>query len=317
MKHFLISAFLFFGLWANAQTIVPNIPGTSVPAGFAYQAVARQASGAPYVNTALTVQFTVLQGSATGSAQLVESHAVTTNANGLFTTVVGTGTPGTGGNLQNFSDIDWGKGKYFLKVDLVNGASTTNISTTQLLSVPYAQVAGKAPWSDYAVYIDTLRQGDPLVQYSGPAGSRPAPLIRQFGGYTAAQKGNNIVKNGNQITLQPGSYHITYSSFSANCYRFQANLEDVNATPGAPALIRGTYGYSYPLNGSPAAGALSLGESVISITQSTTVRLMNYIEGNGNPQGTSGSYGSISGNANDLGSGFQHNNGQIFIQKID
>lgn len=93
MKKFLVSAFVMLTFWANAQT-VPNKP--TVPAGFAYQAVARQPNGSPYANVQKKVQFSIIQADTTGTLVWIERNDVITNSQGLFTTVVGRGTR-TGG----------------------------------------------------------------------------------------------------------------------------------------------------------------------------------------------------------------------------
>ncbi|MBR4918900.1 MAG: hypothetical protein IKZ52_06770 [Bacteroidales bacterium] len=80
----------------------------------------------------------------------METHAVTTNSNGLMILAIGDGT------IQNgmFSDIDWADGPYFLKteIDPDGGSNYTITSTQQLLSVPYAlyaKTAGNAFSGDY------------------------------------------------------------------------------------------------------------------------------------------------------------------------
>lgn len=63
-----------------------------------YQAVVRNTSNALVVNTAVGVRVTILQGSATGTEIYKETYSPNpqTNANGLLTLEVGTGTPVTG-----------------------------------------------------------------------------------------------------------------------------------------------------------------------------------------------------------------------------
>ena len=113
-----------------------------VPEKFSYQAVVRNANNQLVTNANVGVRVSVLQGSATVSAVYVETHSITTNANGLLTLEIG------GGNSQQgaFQNIDWGSGSYYLKTEVdPNGGTAYSItSTQQLMSVPYALYAKTA-----------------------------------------------------------------------------------------------------------------------------------------------------------------------------
>ena len=109
---------------------------------FSYQAVVRNASNQLISNAPVGVRVSILQGSADGVAVYVETHAATTNANGLLTVEIGGGTAQQG----VFADIDWANGPIFLKTetDPAGGSNYTVTSTQQLLSVPYALYAKEA-----------------------------------------------------------------------------------------------------------------------------------------------------------------------------
>lgn len=106
------------------------------PEKMSYQAVVRDASNNLSVTTAVGMQISILQTTATGTSVFVERHFPTTNANGLVSLEIGTGTIVSG----SFSAINWANGPYFVKTetDLNGGANYTISGTTQLLSVPYA-----------------------------------------------------------------------------------------------------------------------------------------------------------------------------------
>ena len=112
------------------------------PAAMTFQAVVRTAQGAIAADRNITVQATIVQGSANGTTVYSENFSGKTNANGLVTLKIGGGTPTVG----NFATIDWTDGPYFLTiaVDPDGGFSFTTQSTTQLLSVPYALHANTA-----------------------------------------------------------------------------------------------------------------------------------------------------------------------------
>ena len=82
------------------------------PQGINYQAVARDAAGNPLAVTAVTVIFEIRQGAAGGPAVYRESHSLSTNQFGLFSAVIGGGSPSFG----TFSSISWGTNTYWLNV---------------------------------------------------------------------------------------------------------------------------------------------------------------------------------------------------------
>jgi hypothetical protein len=136
---------------------------TSVPAAIAYQAVARDNQGQSLSDTDIQVKFTLLADSLTGAAEYSESHSLTTNALGLFTTAFGAGTPLFG----TFTGINWAAGNKYLKVELDTGAGFVDMGTQQLLSVPYAIQAKKS----------TLLENNALPVYSGNAAALAGGLV--------------------------------------------------------------------------------------------------------------------------------------------
>lgn len=106
------------------------------PQKFNYQGIARSSGGTPLASAAIGLRLTVHDGSQMGTVVYMETHATTTNAYGLFTVAVGTGTVLTG----NFSNINWASGAKYLEVELDpnGGSSYTSLGSNQLLSVPYA-----------------------------------------------------------------------------------------------------------------------------------------------------------------------------------
>jgi hypothetical protein len=122
------------------------------PESMNYQAVIRDGSGNIVASQAVGLRIKILQGSASGSPVYVETFAPTTNAYGSIAIQIGTGTVVSG----TFNSIDWGANSHFVEtaVDIdgtANGTSYVVISTTQLMSVPYAlyaKTAGNAVWSE-------------------------------------------------------------------------------------------------------------------------------------------------------------------------
>ena len=106
------------------------------PQKMSYQAVIRNTNNTLLTSTPVGIQISILQGSSTGAAVYVETQTTSTNANGLVSLEIGTGTIVTG----TFSGINWGTGTYFIKIetDPLGGTAYTIVGTNQLMSVPYA-----------------------------------------------------------------------------------------------------------------------------------------------------------------------------------
>ena len=109
--------------------------------GLNFQGVARTSNNVILASQAITIKLSILQGSATGTADYIETRKVTTNAQGLFTAVIGdTGAIST---LGNFTTINWKLSPKFLKIEMDPAAGTNFITmgTTQFQYVAYAQFA--------------------------------------------------------------------------------------------------------------------------------------------------------------------------------
>ena len=126
-----------------------------VPQAFDFQGVARDSFGNVVSNQGVNLRLTIHSGYATGPVAYQESHAVSTNAFGLFSVAVGKGTVVQGGFVQ----VPWGSASYFLQVELDMGAGFSDMGTSQLLSVPYALHAGGTDCPTVSLLGDTLRTG--------------------------------------------------------------------------------------------------------------------------------------------------------------
>ena len=114
---------------------------TNAQTGLNFQGVARTSNNVILASQAITIKFSILQGSSTGTAEYTEIRKVTTNAQGLFTAVIGdTGAIST---LGNFTTINWKLSPKFLKIEMDAAAGTNFITmgTTQFQYVAYAQFA--------------------------------------------------------------------------------------------------------------------------------------------------------------------------------
>jgi len=108
------------------------------PQKMSYQAVIRNGGDQLVTNHSVGMRLSILQGT---NPVYVETHATTTNANGLVSIEIGNGTFVSG---VAFSAIDWSAGVYSIKTetDPTGGTNYTAIvGTSPLLSVPYALYA--------------------------------------------------------------------------------------------------------------------------------------------------------------------------------
>jgi hypothetical protein len=106
------------------------------PQKMSYQAVIRKSNNALVQSSPVGMKISILKSSATGTAVYVETQTATTNANGLVSLEIGTGTAITG----TFATINWATGPYFIKTetDPNGGTNYTIAGTNELMSVPYA-----------------------------------------------------------------------------------------------------------------------------------------------------------------------------------
>lgn len=106
------------------------------PQKMSYQAVIRNGNNNLVTSASVGTKISILQGSSTGTAVYVETQTETTNANGLLSLEIGTGTVVSG----TFASINWANGPYFIKTetDPNGGTNYTIQGTNELMSVPYA-----------------------------------------------------------------------------------------------------------------------------------------------------------------------------------
>lgn len=143
--------------------LLPAALLAQVPQAFEFQGVARNASGDPLPSQTVALRLGVIASTPTGTLEYQETQTTTTSPLGLFTVQVGSGTP----VLGSFAAIGWSTGPRYLKVELdpAGGTAYLDMGTSQLLSVPYALVAGRTSCSRVSLLGDTLYQagGCPII----------------------------------------------------------------------------------------------------------------------------------------------------------
>ncbi|MBI3260133.1 MAG: hypothetical protein HYZ54_11765 [Ignavibacteriae bacterium] len=273
------------------------------PSGINYQAVARSSSGVVMSNKTIGVRISILAGSASGSADYVEKHSVSTNQFGLFNLIIGGGTAQTG----TFSSINWGGGSKFLKleVDTNNGSSYTTLSSTQMMSVPYA------------LYAEKSGSGSS----SGVSGSGTTNYVSKFTGSTAIGN-SSIYDNGTSVaigTTSPNAnnkFTVTSSGTIAGLFE---NTNGSNSSVGLQGLFTnsgqydatGVLGKSRPQDSYGIGGSFE-GGWIGSVSQVLNANDSNYYGSWSRVTATSGSKGTKIGVRGSVTGAYGNNYGGYF-----
>ena len=171
-----------------------------VPNGFNYQAIIRNHHGIAIANKDIKMKMSLLKYDANGIELYSEVFDETTNEYGLINLVIGHGVPING----SFSSIDWSDGPIFIEtaVDTTGNSVFQTISTTQLLSVPFAMRAETVE-NDLVNDADS----DPMneIQNLDLSGNM---LSIQNGNSVQLTNSNLWTQNGNHIFYQLGNVGI-------------------------------------------------------------------------------------------------------------
>ena len=204
------------------------------PQKMSYQAVIRNSSKALITSTPVGMKISILKGSATGTAVYVETQTATTNANGLVSVEIGSGTVVTG----TFAGIDWAAGPYFIKseTDPTGGTGYTIVGTNELMSVPYA-----------------------LFSANGAAGGNASISVGAIGGSS----------NVNGATITSGTLNLTPAdAANGGIVTTGAQIFAGAKTLTSPILVTPTIGVAQAT--SIAVGTASVTASAILDVSSTT-----------------------------------------------
>jgi len=106
--------------------------------GINFQGVARSANGTILSSQKISLKLSILNGSSTGTAEYVETRTVSTNAQGIFSVVIG--DTGTTSNIGSYANVNWKLSSKFLKVEMdpTGGSNFISMGTTTLQYVPFS-----------------------------------------------------------------------------------------------------------------------------------------------------------------------------------
>jgi hypothetical protein len=242
------------------------------PNKMSYQAVVRNASNALVASAPVGMKISILQGSASGTAVYEESHTATTNANGLATIEIGSGTVISG----TMAGINWAAGPYFLKTetDPAGGTAYSISGTSELMSVPYAKFAeSSGAWTTAAGVTsnsnDNIGIGTttPLTKlHVSTANSNVATFdggnqmwltLAENGferGYIGSFAGNaEDVELGTYNNNSTGAVHLTTNNTPRLTVVNNGNVGIGTTTPDFPLSFPTTFGDKISLFGNAAA----------------------------------------------------------------
>ncbi len=166
-----IALFIMIAIFAIAQS----------PFYFNYQAAVRNNQNQVLANQNVSLKFSILENSETGTVVFTETHNTQSSALGIVNLQIGKGQNQTG----SLSSLNWKNKAYWLKVEMddTGGNNYKEMGISQLVSVPYALHA------ETATYVDD-------------ADANPQNELQTLSFNTA----NNelSISNGNSITIPTG-----------------------------------------------------------------------------------------------------------------
>jgi hypothetical protein len=244
---------------------------SQIPQGIPYQAAARNANGQILANTQVLLRFSIIDSIANGTMVYQETHNLTTNSMGLFSTNIGMGSAVIG----TFNTINWGQNFKFLKVELDTSALGNNyidMGTQQMMSVPYALYAGNysvntnnsnslfntnhgeiSLASDTVLYVGSKKLLEvTLIGGNGGNGGNNATSTGGIGGTGAGIKFLIEVNAGDSLYFKLGANGITGCNgcLPSSCWY---NSNGGNGTDGTETMFSINLpflsGYTIKLNG--------------------------------------------------------------------
>ena len=144
MRKIVIALTLFLSIISYSQTNSIN-----------YKAIVKDNLGNVISNQTITVQIGILQGLAQTNVY-IETHAPTTDANGIVVLNIGLGTPVSG----TYGDINWASDDHYLNVQIDIGSGLVDLGTTQFMAVPYALSSADNNWDKASTHI--YNSSDPV-----------------------------------------------------------------------------------------------------------------------------------------------------------
>ena len=123
---------IFIAILLMVTSYVSNAQGIN------FQGVARSSNGTILASSNISLRLSIISKSVDATPEYIEIKKVVTNAQGIFSIVIGDAVAGS--TTGTFSSINWANAPKFLKVEMdpSGGTSYINMGITQLQYVPYS-----------------------------------------------------------------------------------------------------------------------------------------------------------------------------------
>jgi len=227
LKHFNIFVFeqyktFIMKIFTSSLLLLCGFIVTSLaqaPASFSYQGVLRDNSGNILANHTAAFRFSLRSFNPLGLIVYRETNNLTTNAFGLFSTAIGTGTVVAG----DINTINWTAGSMFLQVevDVANGSNYTDMGTSQLLSVPYAMHSTTSENIELPFHDTIYDAQDAFYVYNDGNGGGLVGVVGtgdQMGNYVAAVKGIALPSFSNTAGIGVSGQINSYNGIGVKGY---------------------------------------------------------------------------------------------------
>lgn len=207
--------------------LMSTILMAQAPAMLDFQALARDVSGDPITNQAITVKASILDGPV-GFTIWQETQNVNTDDYGLFTIKLGSNTP---------IAANWGDSYHYIKIEIdpEGGSSFIDMGTTQFLSVPYAL---------YATNVENVDDADADPENEFQELSIAGSDLSISDGNTVTLPGGSSLweQNGDDIYFMNGNVGIgtetpDYGANVADAEVLTINAADIGGADEHPAVL--------------------------------------------------------------------------------
>jgi hypothetical protein len=216
--------------------------------GINFQGVARSANGTIIASSNISLRLSIISKNVDATPEYIETKTVVTNAQGIFSIVVGDATNEV--VTGNFKNIAWKDGIKFLKVEMDPSAGTNyiNMGATQLQYVPYsfyslgvdaANVTGVLPIEKGGTGVSSLSDFKSKLNLVNSTDN----LNNTFIGLNSLQK-NTTGKDNTAVGSNALTENITgYNNTSIGSSSLSKNTTGANNTAtGSGALLNNTTG---------------------------------------------------------------------------
>ncbi|MBE0661419.1 MAG: fibrobacter succinogenes major paralogous domain-containing protein [Bacteroidales bacterium] len=219
------------------QSFMLSVLPQSQP-GISHQAVVRNAENQIVSNSLIGIRVSIIQNTIDGRMVYIETHSVTSNANGLISYIIGQGVTVYG----KFADIEWEQGPYFIKteVDPLGGTDYNIIGTSQIHCVPFSFVSNQslglrlrdANDIQYQIVVDTMGNLQANRIIGTPCPSTPTVTDIDNNVYNTLLLGDQCwmqenlkttkYRNGTDI-VYPGSNNVAWQNNQSGAYAWYEN----------------------------------------------------------------------------------------------